>query len=167
MLTSKQEHILSHNSQSHWSHSDRHYDVLLQDNPEPNDVSAHQLSIPTHRQQSQEEGTLTEQHKTINGVLKRCLFNTLPQILPVLGLYLSHLTEGLFSLNQLTFPLSDINRYCHPRLSTSPRCSTKRRLWPFRHKLYQKCAHPHIRNDARDVVSQGRPENFHNSSLKT
>ena len=34
-------------------------------------------------------------------------------------------------------------------------------------KAVPKCAHPHIRNDARDVESQGCPENFHKSWLKT
>ena len=87
VLTSNQERILSLNSQSHWSHSDRdvmsfHKTTLSQSNKEAHQLSENKTQAESRRrrrlltqdvQPSQEEGTETEQHGTRNGVWKRCM----------------------------------------------------------------------------------------------
>ena len=115
-------------------------------------------------QQSQEEGTETE-NSTGQGMGSEngAYLNTPPQILPVLGLYLPHLTRGSLSLNRLTTPPSNLCS-CHPRLSAflqhpqSPTVAILTQVVP------KKCAHPRTHYDARVVEIQGRPEIFHNSS---
>ena len=85
--------------------------------------------------------------------------STSPQILPVSGLYLSHLTRGSFSFNRLTIPSSNLCS-CHPRLSAFLQLSQSPTVVIFDTSCAKKCARPRTHPDARVVEIQGRPEIF-------
>ena len=91
--------------------------------------------------------------------------STSPQILPVLGLYLSHLTGGSLSLNRLTTPSSNLCS-CRPRLSAFLQLPQSPTVAILTQAVRKKCAHPRTHYDARVVEIQGRPEIFHNCLLK-
>ena len=75
LLTSKREHIRSHNTSSHWSHSRLTVMSLFSRRLESD---THVQGMRSHSRTALKEGTLTGQHKTTNGVGKQCLSQHLP-----------------------------------------------------------------------------------------
>ena len=68
--------------------------------------------------------------------------STPPQILPVLGLYLSHLTEGSLSLNRLTSSSSDLCS-CHTKQSAFLRLSQSPTAAILTQAVPKMCASAH------------------------